>query len=261
MKSVTADLPYPYKYAHWLCVSMRAKSMSYEDRLEAARQCLAEGKTIGIVNLFGLKQPLDSQGYRYRFDGVASVVRRDSRVEVVTERRERVPETVWERLGMSEEQYRLGMNYYKTTAKELAGIFDVSLEEEIEKLYNKAYGRMTPEEFGIELARMIKDRLLQLVREARRMQDVLRMLEERYGIRLGIEEPTEFIRIVEEASPSSVISILFKENIYQIVRWYNRLKRVTEHVEVIEKAEESLRTGKLLVSEEELKSCLRASQS
>jgi len=53
-------------------VLLKAKSLSYEDRLEAAKECLAEGKTIGIINLLGLKQPIDTKGYKYRYDSMVA---------------------------------------------------------------------------------------------------------------------------------------------------------------------------------------------
>lgn len=85
---ITQDLPAPYKYAHWMCVLLNAKSLSYEDRLEASKKCLAEGKTIGIVNLFGLKQPIDNIGYQYRYDHVVAKAIRDHTPEVIIEGKE-----------------------------------------------------------------------------------------------------------------------------------------------------------------------------
>lgn len=105
MGSVTKDLPPPYKYAHPMCVMMRAKSMSYEDRLEASKQCLAEGKVLGIAKMLGIveapekpkpavKPPVGKPKPRpERIETVADVLRllRTAGYEAVVERLKELP--------------------------------------------------------------------------------------------------------------------------------------------------------------------------
>jgi hypothetical protein len=57
--TVTKDLPEPYKFAHPICVIKKLREMGIdpraatrEQRIEAARKCVEEGKLHGIAKLF-----------------------------------------------------------------------------------------------------------------------------------------------------------------------------------------------------------------
>jgi len=59
MVTLTKDLPAPYKYAHPICVAKKLREMGVpltaatrEQRIEAAKRCLAEGKVHGIHKIF-----------------------------------------------------------------------------------------------------------------------------------------------------------------------------------------------------------------
>ena len=211
MSSITKDLPYPYRYAHWLCVLMRAKSMAYEDRLEAAKQCLAEGKVHGIVNLLELKKPLDTKGFTYRYDTKLARVIRDTipKVEIEEIPKPKAPPKPIE---------------IPVVPKKVPKVAPPTLLEKSEQIVREYIIKRTKELLENEYSKEYLEDLIRTVPYYIYVRDILEKLPERFTpeelqstikqyderiIRIAIEElmllPTDFVYVYEiKLTPYSI---------------------------------------------------------